>query len=238
MIKAITFDLWNTLFQNISYNNIRKNLINKFLERNGFKISDAHLNQAFNNNFNFLNPRFKTTRFEHIYTQKRITSMLNELKIELETDKSKEINNKIETIMLSNPPELKTGVFDTLSTLSVDYNIGMISDTGITPGNIIRVILKNYNILDFFDVTVFSDETGFYKPHPIAFKTALSHLECSPRNAIHVGDLLDTDVKGAIDYQMRAVWIRDPQTQNSGNIKPDYEISEIPEVLEIIKKLS
>ena len=241
MIKAITFDLWNTLFQNISYNNIRKNLINKFLERNGFKISDAHLNQAFNNNFNFLNPRFKTTRFKHIYTQKRITSMLNELKIELETDESKEINNIVENIMLSNPPELKIGVFDTLSTLSVDYNIGMISDTGITPGKIIRVILKNYNILDYFDVTVFSDETGFYKPHPIAFKTALSQLDCSPRNAIHVGDLLDTDVKGAVDYQMQAVWIRNPQTINPGKIKPDYEISEIseiPEILEIINKLN
>jgi len=46
---------------------------------------------------------------------------------------------------------------------------------------------------------------------------------------------LDTDIKGAIDYQMQAVWIRDPQTQNPGIIIPNYEISEI---LKIINKLN
>ena len=163
--------------------------------------------------------------------------MFDELKIEFEIEERKEINNMLESVMLTNPPALKKGVFDTLSTLSVDYNIGMISDTAITPGRIIREVLKDYNILDFFDVTVFSDETGFRKPHPIAFKTALYHLDTSPRNAIHVGDLLDTDIKGAINYQMQAVWIRDPQAQNPGNIVPDYEISEIPEILEIINSL-
>ncbi|GAJ18343.1 unnamed protein product, partial [marine sediment metagenome] len=151
--------------------------------------------------------------------------------IGLEIEERKEINNLLENVMLTNHPALKKGVSDTLSTLSVDYNLGMISDTGITPGRIIREVLKDYNILDFFDVTVFSDETGFRKPHPIAFKTALNHLDTIPRNAIHVGDLLGTDIKGAIDYKMQAVWIRDPQTQNPGNIAPDYEISEIPEVL-------
>lgn len=234
MIKAITFDLWNTLFKNISYTDRRKGLIKNFLEKNGFEISNAHLNQVFKSNFNFLNPQFKTMQFKHIYTQSRINNMFDELKIELKIEDGKEINNTFEALMLTNPPALKKGVFNTLSTLNVDYSIGMISDTGITPGRIIREVLKDYNILDFFDVTVFSDETGFYKPHPIAFQTALNLLNCPPRNAIHVGDLLDTDIKGAIDYQMQAVWIRDPQTQNPGSITPDYEISEIPEILEII----
>ena len=234
MIEAITFDLWNTLFKNISYTDRRKGLIKNFLEKNGLEISNAHLNQVFNSNFNFLNPQFKTMQFKHIYTQTRINNMFDELKIELKIEEGEEINNLFEALMLTNPPTLKKGVFNTLRTLSVDYNIGMISDTGITPGRIIREVLEDYNILDFFDVTVFSDETGFYKPHPIAFKTALSNLKCSPRNAIHVGDLLDTDIKGAIDYQMQAVWIRDPQTQNPSSIIPDYEISEIPEILEII----
>lgn len=234
MIKAITFDLWNTLFKNIFYTDRRKGLIKNFLEKNGFEISNAHLNQVFKSNFNFLNPQFKTMQFKHIYTQSRINNMFDELKIELKIEDGKEINNTFEALMLTNPPALKKGVFNTLSTLSVDYSISMISDTGITPGRIIREVLKDYNILDFFDVTVFSDETGFYKPHPIAFQTALNLLKYPPRNAIHVGDLLDTDIKGAIDYQMQAVWIRDPQTQNPGSITPDYEISEIPEILEII----
>jgi FMN phosphatase YigB (HAD superfamily) len=162
--------------------------------------------------------------------------MFDELKIDLEIEESKKIGDAIERVMLSNPPSLRKGVFNTLSTLSFEYNVGMISDTGITPGKIIRKILKDYNIFNFFNVTVFSDETGFYKPHPIVFKTALNHLGCSPRNAIHVGDLLDTDIRGALDYQMHAVWIRDPQTQNPSNIVPDYEITEIPEILDVVNK--
>lgn len=235
MIRAISFDLWNTLFQNISYTNIRKGLIKRLLKKNGFKISNAHLNQVFNNNFNFLNPQFKTTQFRHIYTHTRINNMFNELQVENEIEEIKEINEAFENLMLANPPNLRKGVFDTLKTLSVDYSLAIISDTGITPGKIIREVLKVYNILDFFEATVFSEETGFYKPHPIAFKTALNYLDCSPSNAIHVGDLLDTDIKGAINYQMQTVWIRDTQTKNPGNIVPDYEISEI---LNVINKLN
>ncbi|GAG89939.1 unnamed protein product, partial [marine sediment metagenome] len=58
------------------------------------------------------------------------------------------------------------------------------------------------------------------------------------RDAMHVGDLLDTDIKGAINYQMQAIWIRDPQTKNPGNVIPNYEISEIPDLLKIINKLN
>jgi HAD superfamily hydrolase (TIGR01549 family) len=161
--------------------------------------------------------------------------MFNELQVENEIEEIKEINEAFENLMLANPPNLRKGVFDTLKTLSVDYSLAIISDTGIMPGKIIREVLKVYNILDFFEATVFSDETGFYKPHPIAFKTALNYLDCSPSNAIHVGDLLDTDIKGAINYQMQTVWIRDTQTKNPGNIVPDYEISEI---LNVINKLN
>jgi putative hydrolase of the HAD superfamily len=237
LIEAITFDLWNTLFHNISYTNARKELIKQLLNKNGFHISDTRLHRAFNNNFNFLNPRFKTTQYRHIYTQTRIKNMFQELEVDFNPTIIAEINNSFGNLMLSNPPLLRKGVFDTLSELSSNYNIGLISDTGITPGRIIREVLNDYSILGFFDVTVFSDETGYYKPHPIAFKTALSYLDCFPINAVHVGDLLATDIKGAVEYNMRAVWIRDPQTMNPGEVLPDYEISEIPEILDVILKL-
>lgn len=238
MIKAITFDLWNTIFQNKSYAKIRKGIIKKFLEKNGFKISDAKFHKVFNKNFNFLNPTEKNEQFKHIYTQTRINHMFDELQFEVEIEGINKINDDFEILMLDNPPLLRKGLIYTLNALSPDYRIGMISDTGITPGKIIREVLKEYNILDFFEVTVFSDETGFYKPHPIAFKTALSQLDCSPRDAMHVGDLLDTDIKGAINYEMQAVWIRAPWTDNPGEIVPDYEISKLPEILEIVKKLN
>ncbi len=237
MLKAITFDLWNTLFQNKSYSRIRKGLIKKFLAKNGLKISNTKLHKVYNNNFNFLSPTLKNEQFKHIYTQARLNHMFEELRFEVDPETINEIKDEFEILMLSSPPILRKGIIYTLTNLSSDYRIGMISNTGITPGKIIREVLKEYNILNFFEVTVFSDETGFYKPHPIAFKTALSQLDCSPRDAMHVGDLLETDIRGAINYEMQAVWIRAPQTYNPSEIVPDYEISELPEILEIVKKL-
>jgi len=157
LIKAITFDLWNTLFKNISYTDKRKGLIKKLLEKNGFEISDTELTQVYSRSFNFLNPQFKTTEFKHIYTSTRIKNMFDELKIEFKLEELKEMIKNFEVLMLTNPPTLNKGVFDTLSSLSIDFRIGLISDTGITPGRIIREVLKDYNILDYFDVTIFSD---------------------------------------------------------------------------------
>jgi FMN phosphatase YigB (HAD superfamily) len=37
---------------------------------------------------------------------------------------------------------------------------------------------------------------------------------------------------------MQPVWIRAPWTDNPGEIVPDYEITELPEILEIVKKLN
>ena len=90
-------------------------------------ISDTRLNQAFNNNFSFLNPRFKTVRFRHIYTQTRIKNLLKELGVDFNKTIKEKLSESFESLMLNDPPPLKKGVFDTLSKLSSTYNIGMIS---------------------------------------------------------------------------------------------------------------
>ncbi|MFX1531278.1 MAG: HAD family hydrolase, partial [Promethearchaeota archaeon] len=84
---------------------------------------------------------------------------------------------------------------------------------------------------------VFSDESGFFKPHPMMFKIPLEKLKCKAQNAIHVGDRLETDIKGANDYKMYSVWFNDSDNPNSLEIQPDYEIQEIYEVIKIVNDL-
>jgi len=237
LIKAITFDLWNTLFENVSYSDLRLNILSKYLKKRGIKIPQTSLIELYNNFFNFINPKFKVLPQHHVYTKERVFYLFEELDISINSLEVEQIVNGIEAAMLENPPALKKGVKDTISVLSQDYKLGIISDTGITPGRIIRIILKKYGILKFFLTTIFSDEIGYYKPHSKVFEIALDNLRCQPEHSIHIGDLIETDIKGAKNYNMRAILISNSLQIDNFDIRPDYKINEISEVIEIVKNI-
>lgn len=93
-----------------------------------------------------------------------------------------------------------------MEALSTRYRMGIIFDAGITPGSVLRKVLDRHRILEFFTSTVFSDEIGFNKPHRVMFETALRELGARPSEAVHVGDLLETDIAGAKAMGMKAIW--------------------------------
>ena len=66
----------------------------------------------------------------------------------------------------------------------------------------------------------------------------LRHFKCNPRNAIHIGDILKTDIKGAKDLKMHTIWIKDSISSKSEIIQADYEIKEISEAIKIINTLN
>jgi putative hydrolase of the HAD superfamily len=91
--------------------------------------------------------------------------------------------------------------------LSRDFALGLVSDTGLTGGSALREVLRSDGLAPPISAFSFSDETGASKPHADAFLTALRELGVRPAEAVHVGDLLPTDVAGACALGMRAVWI-------------------------------
>lgn len=232
MIQAITFDLWNTIFNNRFYTEMRLHWFSQFLNEKGISQSEIDIENTFKFGLHLHKRNFENNY--HIYTKDRILEVLKILKIDLSKKDKAIIKKEFEEVMLIAPPSLKKGTRQTLETLSSDYKIGLISNTGITPGRIIIKVLQEYNILQYFQVKIFSDEIGYYKPHPILFNKALKKLECDPRNAIHIGDILETDVKGAKECNMHTIWFNDSFSKKSKKIKPDYEIREISEVISII----
>ena len=83
--------------------------------------------------------------------------------------------------------------------------LGVISDTGLTPGRILTTFMERDGVLDYFGALTFSDETGFPKPHPQMFLRTLARLGVPPREAAHVGDMPRTDVAGAQALGMLSV---------------------------------
>ncbi|MFX1328227.1 MAG: HAD family hydrolase [Promethearchaeota archaeon] len=237
MIKTVTFDLWNTIFANRFYSDIRLHYLNHFLKKNEIVLSFNKVKDAFNSTFHISDLNLEKINYRHIYTHERISNLFQVLDIKYSESQIKEIEKDFEEVMLNAPPPLKTGVKETLKELSPDFNIGLISNTGITPGRIIKKVFDIYDIQKYFQLTLFSDETGVYKPNPLMFETALKKLKCKPQNAIHIGDILETDIKGAKNCNMLTIWINDSSSSRSQNIEPDYEIQKIYDAVEIIKRI-
>jgi len=72
----------------------------------------------------------------------------------------------------------------------------------------------------FADVLVTSENTGYVKPDPRIFQTALQRLECSPEEAVMVGDSWPVDIAGALHAGIRPVWFNrtGDSTQNVSGI--------------------
>lgn len=97
------------------------------------------------------------------------------------------------------------GVAELLPGLAGRYKLGIISDTWLTPGAVPRLLLERHGLLELFSAFVFSDETGFLKPHERQFRVALAALDVKPGETIHVGDSERRDVVGARRQGMRSV---------------------------------
>jgi HAD superfamily hydrolase (TIGR01549 family) len=78
------------------------------------------------------------------------------------------------------------------------YRIGVICNTGMAGGSVLRQVLARHGLLDLFEVTVFSNEFGWAKPDPRIFEHTLAALGQAPAwEALHVGDIEDLDIEGA-----------------------------------------
>jgi FMN phosphatase YigB (HAD superfamily) len=84
--------------------------------------------------------------------------------------------------------------------------LGIICDIGLTPSYVVRELLDRHDLLGAFDGMSFSDEVGHYKPAPEIFEHALRSVGGGdPGAAAHVGDRRRTDVGGALAAGWTAV---------------------------------
>jgi putative hydrolase of the HAD superfamily len=205
-IKAITFDFWSTLYQSktIDYTNRLFQIKQAVEQRSGDTFDLAQFQAA----VGVARETWKQTWQEQYRTLNAgdwLKIMLNELGVSLTPAHLSEIKTNLENSILDDLPTLVPEARAVLSDLSVDYQLAIISDTGLTPGRVLCKVLEKDNLIDYFAYLTFSDEVGHSKPHPQAFLTTLDTLGVKPQEAVHVGDLLRTDIAGAQNVGMRAV---------------------------------
>ena len=86
----------------------------------------------------------------------------------------------------------------------------------------------------YFQTIVVSGEVGIGKPHPRPMQVALQQLGCDPARAAMVGNSLTSDIAGAQNTGVHAIWLNRDATPLTGDIHPDLTITTLHELTNLL----
>ena len=207
MLKAVTFDFWNTLYMDVDFDKrlkVRVDFLKSNLKKHSFDRSEVQIHTAFEAaGKKWLN--LWQTKHKSFSPHDIVKSVLYGLEVDMPEQAVRSLTREMSEIALKVKPRLIDGVRDMLKMLSHEYKLGVISDTAATPGTVLRKIMSEDRIENYFTAFVFSDEIGFTKPTKLNFEKALERLGVEPGFSAHVGDMERTDISGAKSVGMKAV---------------------------------
>jgi HAD superfamily hydrolase (TIGR01509 family) len=211
MISVLTIDFWNTLFDSTNgepRNAARRNALLEAIRVAGHECADNRFDEVYRSIWTYFDEHW-LERQRTPSSREMIDEMLRRLEFALDDESVARVAEIFSRGVLEHPPELLPGAADALDELHRrGVRLAVISDTAFSPGSVLRELMEERGIARYFDVFVFSDETGVAKPHPEAFRRALAPFGIAPANACHVGDIERTDIRGARDAGMRAMLFR------------------------------
>jgi putative hydrolase of the HAD superfamily len=214
-IKVITIDFWNTLFDSsngIKRNSVRQHTFAGEIAKLDVKVSSEQFQEAIQASWEFFNNIWMNEQ-RTPGTVETITYLWGYLKLPFSEESINIVSKSFAESILDYPPKLMDGAKETLASLkNKGYKIGLISDTGFTPGKILKQVMNNAGVLEYFDTFSFSDETGVSKPNPTAYTTILNKFDISPEFGLHIGDIEKTDIVGAKQIGMKAIRFNGDET--------------------------
>ena len=208
MLKAITFDFWQTLYADSEKNwqkrqAIRIKLCHGYLNNQGYTCGLDDVGFGLEEAYNLV----MTLWHQHrgISVKRCMQRFAEALEICLQDTDLDELIACLGAAFLESPPVMIPHVKPVVAQLSEKYPLGIISDSALTPGSFVRKLMAHDNILQYFTTLTFSDETDYTKPEVVQFYTTLAELNTVPSEAVHIGDIFRTDIVGAKNAGMKAI---------------------------------
>ena len=210
-IRAVTFDLWNTIYDDdVGSDRVRKetrrDLIYKAFSEWGVNTARDDLNSVLNRVEKRADHEW-AVNCRTVGARERIDSALSFFGFCVSPSLLGVLVDQVEDVTAGIPPRPFSGADKVLGFLAERHPLGLISDTGVTPGRVLRNVLQRDGLLKYFSALTFSDEIGVSKPHERAFRSTLDALKVSPGETVHVGDKEMTDIHGALRCGMKVLHI-------------------------------
>jgi len=211
-VKAVTFDVWETLLfeedgSDLQRRAIRCNRLTQLLGRLGLSISVEEVETALKETITALMKIWEKNKdVPHLDVIRIFFKHASRGRLGLKSEWLDELSKAYVSPLFEVPPYLNPDAGEVLEWLMKEKKqVGIICNTGMTPGTELRRFLVQAGVAKYFRVMIFSNEVGIRKPDPRIFNLAARALKATPREIVHVGDNLKTDVWGAKNASFRAI---------------------------------
>ncbi len=214
-VRAITFDLWDTVIRDDSDEPKRaaRGLPSKREARRS--LTHAHFEKRTGIARDAFDLAYGTmeSAFNQVWHEQHVTWTVNErlevlegaFRCRLPENERDTLVLRLEEMEVEVPPDPVEGIAQAIAELAACFPLAVVSDAIYSPGRCLRQWLAMHGLLDFFGAFAFSDELGHSKPHRSMFTHVAAELGVAVDELLHIGDRDHNDIKGPQALGMKAV---------------------------------
>jgi len=230
MVRAVSFDVWNTLLDTTRFYGI---LAEELSGISGKPAEDLYRG--------ILAARGRALRARLDGLFKRVLINSAELFAENLGVSAEELFRAVTRTLRNTGISslLYSDVAGTLRELrEAGYKLAVIGNVLFWPGMVTRYILDSVGVLDYFDVTVFSDEVGLQKPGREIFEYTAEKLGVGVNSLVHVGDSVENDLAGAVIAGAKATLVNRELETSIVRIAPNaYIVNSLKHLPRVLNQL-
>lgn len=233
-VRGITFDFWRTLFRDAGSVERQQLRARSFAEVSG--RSEEEVSAALRRS----GERF----FEHHITHMRtlephdaVRMVCEDLRVTLPDADEKRITEVFATAIIEYSPVPIDGALEAVRQAAERAPVGIVSDSGLSPGSSLRVLLDRHGFTPYFKAIAFSDEVGVSKPQALMFETAARGMGLEPSQILHIGDLELTDIAGAKAIGAKAALFAGDNARHLGATEADYTFTSWDEFIQLLPEI-
>jgi putative hydrolase of the HAD superfamily len=209
MLRALTFDYWDTLYEGGALPErvaLRRTAVGALLGAYGRALPEEQLRLLYEESGKEAE-RWWSEEQRGYTTNDRLRWILERASIAPREgcEHVAAAADAVDNALLMLPPAMLAGAWQMLRTLQRHFTLAVISDTGFASGRAQDRLLEKDGARGFFSSTIYSMDVGHAKPRPEIFATAVETLRIPAREILHIGDNERTDVRGALAAGFRAV---------------------------------
>ncbi len=223
--KTILFDIDDTLFD---FNKDQKKAFKEAIKEIGYICTDKMYEDYNRINLNMWESLNQgKIKLEELFT-KRFKIFFEKYKI----NQDEKDFDKILTKMFQKTGTPIKGTIEVLEKIKEKYELVIVSNG---PKRQQYHRLQNADFLKYFSQIFISEEIGFNKPDINFFKVVFSNIANKEKSKILIiGDSISSDIIGGKMAGIDTCWYNPNNIENKTDIKPNYEIKDLEELLTIL----
>ena len=239
MIKAVAFDLWETLITDTpelsrAQEGLRLARMEEILASRGFGGTAAAIEHAYRRLWRRCHELYWSMDRD-VPCRRQIDHFLEALELDprsFDEPTLSALEDAYANAAIDVLPAIVSGADEVVRNLKArGLRLGLISNTGRTPGSALREVLSRLGLGADLDAMVFSNEHGHCKPVPSIFEELRGALDVAFGEMLFVGDNLYVDVHGAQRCGMRAVHF-DPPVRGTAIAPPfEHDLTIVPDAV-------